>query len=1072
MKNSFKYISFLFLLVFGLTSVILGQERTGDIEGVVKDPSGAVVPGAQVQVTGVNTGFNKTVTTDSNGTFRIFQIEPGRYTAVVNATGFVSFTNDQILVTLGKITSVNFDLQVTGVGSNVVNVNADTASIDPTNNAITTSITEREIELTPKANLNFSGLLRIAPAVREEVLGAGFQIDGASGAENTFIVDGLEVTNFRTGQLRQIQNIPDSFVREVQVKTSGFNAEFGGATGGVINVVTKGGDNEFRGEFGSEFNISKFDAATRPSQVGDSGTLTFIRPGTGNSLFNPQDDQSTNFFPLARLSGPIIKNRLWFFASAAPQYYTTTRNSALLDDNTGQPFNRAETRQITNEYYLGRLDAQVFSKLRLTGTFTYNPQTVRGGLIGFGNSSDPGSQFDKGGRVNANNFTYQGVYSALSNLIFNVRGGRNYLNEKDGSYGIPGGVRYLCIGSRTVLEQRFPNFGCQFGSDTGSNFNTIKDISIRETFDADSTIVAPNLFGRHIFKVGYQRNHLSNDVEQGYFNQGVIIFRFGSSSRGFGDANTGNVQLTRFGTLGVASSTNEAVFVQDNYQIARRLTLNLGVRFERENVPSFSANGQPIEFGFGDKIAPRLGFAYDLFGKGKSKIFGSYGQFYDRFKYELPRGSFGGDQFLRTYNVITPGSRITDFTLQSVFNNPTGLTLDFRVPSNDPSDNRIDPDLQPQRQTEFTIGYEQELFRSLVLRTRYTHKQLDTTIEDVGFFDAVGNENFFIANPGQGIVGQPFAPGIPATPKAERKYDVFEVNLDKRFAQQYFVNATYSYSRLFGNYSGLASSDEKGRSSPNVNRFFDIPFLGFDVNGNPDNGRLATDRPHAVKVFAGYTLDYKGKFLHGNSTDFSLAFIGQSGTPLSTRISLFNAQTFLNGRGDLGRTPTFTQTDIGITHRYNFGRDDRFGLQVMADVINLFNQNIVTDVFNTITPTDVNGVQTLSNFRDASGNIIMVRNSAGNVVPASAAVSLFSNCTAGDCTDEANVIRAIFNGGVQGQLQSLLGAGIPFTRTFTNAAGQQVTGTSRATLPSDARFNQPLSFQPGRSIRFGFRFNF
>ncbi|MGI8494571.1 MAG: TonB-dependent receptor domain-containing protein [Pyrinomonadaceae bacterium] len=1068
--------------------MILGQERTGDIEGVVKDQAGAIVPGVEIKITGVNTGFNRTVTTDSEGSFRVLQIEPGSYTATTNATGFNPATSEQIIVTLGKITSVNFNLQVTGVGKNVVDVTVDAVAIDPTNNAITTSITEREIELTPKANLNFSGLLRISPAVRPEVLGAGFQIDGSSGAENTFTVDGLEVTNFRTGQLRQIQNIPDAFGREVQVKTSGFNAEFGGATGGVINVVTRGGDNQFRGEFGTEFETSKLNAISRADningnqnqgnslQFGDDSVLSFIRPGTGNTVLNPPSDQYNNFFPIGRFSGPIIKNRLWFFASGAPQYFTTTRNSpftasTFVNIPAGGVFNREGRVEQRNDYYLGRLDAQVFSKLRLTGTYTYNPQTVHGELVAFGNGTDPGDFSQRGGRVNASNYTYQGVYSALSNLIFNVRGGRNYLNEKDGSYGVPSGVRYRCFGSAAVLAT-FQNFGCQIGTDTGSNFNTIKDISIRNNFNVDSTLVASKLLGRHIFKFGYQRNDLSNDVEQGYFNQGLIIFRFGSSSRGFGTASTGNVQLTRFGTVGFASSTNEGLFAQDNWQIARRLTLNLGVRIERENVPSFSANGQPINFGFGSKIAPRLGFAYDVFGKGKSKIFASYGQFYDRFKYELPRGSFGGDQFLRTYNAITPGSRITDFTLQSVFNNPTGLTLNFRVPSNDPTDNRIDPNLKPARQSEYTIGYEQELFKDLVLRTRYTHKKLDTTIEDVGFFDAVGNENFFIANPGQGIVGSAFAPGIPATPKAERKYDVFEVNLDKRFAQQYFVNATYSYSRLFGNYSGLASSDEKGRSSPNVNRFFDIPFLGFDVNGNPDNGRLATDRPHVLKVFAGYTLDYKGRFLHGNSTDFSLAFIGQSGTPLSTRISLFNAQTFLNGRGDLGRTDRFTQTDIGVTHRYRFGRDNRFGLQFMVDVINLFNQNIVTDVFNTITPTDVNGVATLNNFRDASGNQIMVRNSAGTVVPASASVSLFSNCTNGDCTDETNVIRAIFNGGIQSQLQRLLGSGIPFTRTFTNSAGQQVTGTATATLPLDARFNQPLSFQDGRRVRFGFRFNF
>jgi len=140
---------------------------------------------------------------------------------------------------------------------------ADVAAIDLTGNKIQTNITQRTAELLPKG-VNFTSLLNTAPAVRAEPLSGGFQIDGASGSENTFIIDGQEVTNFRTGVLNLNNNIPFQFVQEVQVKSSGFEAEFGGATGGVINVVTGGGSNEWHGEGGLEFRPSELQGTPRP----------------------------------------------------------------------------------------------------------------------------------------------------------------------------------------------------------------------------------------------------------------------------------------------------------------------------------------------------------------------------------------------------------------------------------------------------------------------------------------------------------------------------------------------------------------------------------------------------------------------------------------------------------------------------------------------------------------------------------------------------------------------------------------------------------------------------------------
>ncbi len=135
----------------------------------------------------------------------------------------------------------------------MVDVTSSDQPVDTTDNEISTSVNAQKIELLPKG-VGFTSVLRAAPGVRGEGLAGGFSVDGASGSENVFVIDGQEVTNFRTGTLNANNNIPTQFVQEVQVKSSGFDAEFGGATGGVISVVTKGGSNDFRGEFGMQFN--------------------------------------------------------------------------------------------------------------------------------------------------------------------------------------------------------------------------------------------------------------------------------------------------------------------------------------------------------------------------------------------------------------------------------------------------------------------------------------------------------------------------------------------------------------------------------------------------------------------------------------------------------------------------------------------------------------------------------------------------------------------------------------------------------------------------------------------------
>ena len=245
------------------------------------------------------------------------------------------------------------------------------------------------------------------------------------------------------------------------------------------------------------------------------------------------------------------------------------------------------------------------------------------------------------------------------------------------------------------------------------------------------------------------------------------------------------------------------------------------------------------------------------------------------------------------------------------------------------------------KQRMFDIGYEYSLSSSLVAGARYTNRRLVRTIEDVGTLGPEG-EIYYIANPGFGITVDPktWEPGIPVTPKPKRNYDALELRLDKRFSRQYQFAISYTWSRQYGNYAGLASSDENGRTSPNVNRYFDLPWIYYTERGQFAEGRLATDRPHTFKFFGGYSLNSKL-----GATTLSPNLLLYSGTPLTTEVDVISTVPAAPyGRGNLGRTPVFLNTDFNLMHDFKpFKARENMNLRFELTIFNLFNTNIVTN---------------------------------------------------------------------------------------------------------------------------------
>lgn len=1058
-------------LLICFASIAFGQEVNGTIEGYIKDPSGAVVPNVSVTIksadnnenstrTSVATGFTRNLTSDGEGFFRAQQVPPGIYTVTTATTaGFGETTLTNVNVGVGRTTQLDINL-VAGAGTTVVDVlsSNEAGVIDPTGSQLQTNITTRQIETIP-AGTSFGSLLRLSPSTRPEPKSGGFQVDGASGSENSFIIDGQDVSNFKSNNLNANNNIPTTLVQEVSVKTSGFDAEFGGATGGVVSVVTKGGSNEFRGVFGAEFDTPRLNAGPRAALV---RVLDPTSPnGNRAEYVTAPRSEGTDFFPTAQFSGPILKDRLFGLVNYSKQIFNTNRTSRYFSNATAA--NRVLLESVdyankrTAEYAFARLDANPFSQLRLTGTFLWNPLIREGadlpGSINIGagvpTTTIGGQVFRgndlisrQGGRVNSNNVTFQGIYTPTSNLAITGRFLRGFLNEKPDAYFVPNETRFVCSSLTGPLGTFTPaQTGCQQGfANVPANRLTVKEVSIRTNYEFDASYTLTQFLGNHQFKGGYSNSKIFTDIDSNSnVGTGQVQLFYGRTLTSITGPVTGLTNtpgaigagvLQRFGQTATGFNRNQGVYIQDKWQPIRNLTLNLGVRAENEFIPTF--NGVPVQvaYGWGDKIAPRLGVAYDPTGDGKMKIFASYGKFYDRLKFELPAGSFGGDYFRRDFFEIFPGEQYTFFSLQNVlgsFNGPSGgacpvtasgtrvrCHIDLRVPS------LAVGDLEPFTQREITVGVEREFFGNMLFTARYTNKEVLNAVEDAGAFNEFGSEVYNIVNPCKGehlnIIRRG---GYAGCIEAERKFNGIQFIAERRFTRGIYFNANYTFSRLVGNYSGLASSDENGRDDPGVTRYFDIPAQGFAVaTGRPDNGRLATDRPHVFNFYGSYTYDWSSS--NTNETTFSLFTTAQSGTPLTTTVELFANEIILNGRGDLGRTEAFTRSDVSLQHRYRFGRDNKYAVIFNVNVDNVFNEANVLDVYRLIT--------------DAGVDI-----SAENI----------------GFTDTLDAINASITTGVGPQIRSYL-----------------------ATSPTlvDPRYNAnnplPTSFQDPRSIRFGFRFQF
>lgn len=943
------------LLWAGALSSALGQQQFGGLRVTVADPSGAVVPGAEAELGGPALIRPYSVTANSQGVAIFSSLPPGSYRVAVRSAGFRVAVREDVAVQVGRTFSVEIALEVGPVDAEIV-VASGATSIDPYRSE-SASVFSGDDLVDAAGGRDFTGYAHFAPSVNIEAQSGstshrgrsvrGISVDGSSGAENVFYVDGIDTTSIYNGLNNQ--NLRVETVAEVQLKTAGYEAEFGGAMGGVLSVQTKSGSGALHGSalwYGSGSRLGGAPAKRLrldPQQAAD----------VAEYVLDPEDGLVTNEYGLT-LGGPLSPRRAWFYGAILPQIRNRRRSVTFTSGEAGN-FRRRD-RLLSST---AKIDIQPARQIRLMASMATDRADQEGQLPGLDGTDNPDFEWSETG------FDYPGYTLAgaatltpSANLVFDARWGLNGFQVEQ--LLKPDQVRHRFVESpgRIGFSPRDPLYRPRGFSTVGhaASFDTAQDFQKKASLSLTGGYSASALGHQHSLRFGWQHSRLANDVNEAYRHD-YILHRY---ARPYNTVD-GTVRTSTctgpdgarydpcgffevrspFGVIADASTNRDALFVQDAWTLAGRLTLNLGLRMEKEEIPSFSElpgyTEAPVRWGFGDKIAPRLGVAHDVLGNSRLKAFASWGRFYDAMKLTLANGLLGGFQWLSHYYLMDDSTLdwtgIGSLSGQGPYPGEYVETRNWRLPAFDD----LDPDLRPMRMSSTVAGLELEPGGGYVASFRYTRKNLDEAIEDVGRQTPEG-EAYYVTNPGRGYsVSEFVSAGLPATPKPKRTYNAFEVRLRKAFRERWQADVSYVHSRLRGLYSGLGSSDEDGRVSPNVDRDFDLWFLSYDSRGRLIDGPLGTDRPHQFKAIWAYVAPWNlqvGGF-----------FRAASGTPISRTVDLEHVDVMVENRASDGRNPAWTQTDLSLVQRFHLpGRDDRW-FEVNFNVINLFNQRTAVRTF-------------------------------------------------------------------------------------------------------------------------------
>lgn len=955
----FRNLLFCVLGIILITSSLFAQIPTkGSIFGTIIDEEGNALPGVSIEATSPKHMGKATAVTDVNGKYRMVSLTPGVYTIKYTLEGFKPYTRGDIIVRINATVSVDIVMAI-GTIEEEITVIGESPIIDVKSTTKGMTLSKEMFQLLPKGR-NFDTLVTAVPGVNNESWLGGVSVDGASAAENMYYVDGTDITRVDTG--RGNQDVAFEFIEEVQIIASGYEAEYGGALGGVVSVITRQGGNEFHGELIGYYSGSKLTGKERDTLRYDPLQFNVTEYVNYQEMYGK--DPTHRYEVGFSLGGYILKDRLWFFGAFLPVISTHDRYVEFLSP-AGATGDYSTKTNYWN--FQAKLTAQPFNFMRVGASFVNNFSKWRGDLPdrdGTENYGDP--NWGLYGYDDPNwTASFFADLTLGANFMANIRGGKFYYDHTNqqvtaGTFGEPRwyhSSNYTDYFDGTSLEVPAEYQVPHGWQNRARIYEYKKFIKYKQHIGADFTYFM-SAGGEHALKFGIQWVRQGEDADRTldsnypdvYFRWGrdciVGTTNYGQGTYGYYEVR-GSEETGPFGDFFDIHNDRWALYFQDSWTIADRVTLNLGLRAESEYIPPFceakdlpaglAEDFKAMEFGFGDKLAPRIGFIYDVFGDTSLKIFGSFGHYYDVIKTYMPAHSYAGFKWKSAYHKLDTYEWI-GIGLNNYFPGDTLAVIDWRTPSFDSTE----PDLKPVSQQEISFGVEKMLMENLSATVRVVQKHLRYTIEDVGVITPEG-EKYFECNPGYGYslhIGNgtgKFDPKYPETPRAKREYWAVNFSVDKRLSNNWLAGFSYTWSRLTGNYSGLGSSDEYGRTSPYVERSFDNWAMAVTLDPSVYlDGPLVTDRTHFFKFYGAYTFPF--------GLTVGSVVNAMSGTPFSETWYFWNTYFYPYNRGySMDASGNLVQERMPFLWfcnayaEYNLRIAGKYTIQLNVNVDNLFN---------------------------------------------------------------------------------------------------------------------------------------